>query len=129
MMFQYIFKNIAISIGLGSFIYLLNGVFGTLEVLQPKEIISVWIAVAIIGLVPVLYYTKISDSLVKVIQFGVGVTVFTTIALINRWITITLADILLYAGVTFIVMLIIFIAFYFLSLHDSKKINEKLDDR
>ena len=129
MMFQYIFKNIAISIGLGSFIYLLNGVFGTLEVLQPKEIISVWIAVAIIGLVPVLYYTKISDSLVKVIQFGVGVTVFTTIALINRWITITLADILLYAGVTFIVMLIIFIAFYFLSLHDSKKINEKLHER
>lgn len=127
MMFQYIFKNIAISIGLGSFIYLLNGVFGTLEVLQPKEIISVWIAVALIGIVPVLYYTKISDSLVKVIQFGVGVTVFTTIALINRWITITVADIILYAGVTFIVMLIIFITFYFLSVRDSKKINEKLN--
>ena len=129
MMFQYIFKNIAISIGLGSFIYLLNGVFGTLEVLQPKEIISVWIAVTLIGLVPILYYTKISNSFVKVIQFGVGVTVFTTIALINGWIIITLTDILLYAGVTFIVMLIIFITFYFLSLQDSKKINEKLNER
>lgn len=129
MMFKHLLTSIAISVGLGSFMYLLNGIFGTLEVLQSKEIISVWIASALIGVTFVLYYTKISDVLVKVIQFGVGVTAFTTIAVLNRWITISFTDILSYAGITFIIMLIIFTTFYLISFLDSKKINEKLNGK
>lgn len=122
-------KNIFISVGLGSFIYLLNGVLGTLEEFQTQEIFSVWIAAALIGAVSSLYYTKISDSLVTVIQFTTGVTAFTTIALINGWITFNLTDILFYAAATFIIMFIIFIIFYLLSLQNSKKINKKLNER
>lgn len=126
---RHLLKSISISIGLASFIYLLNGVFGTLEVLQTKEIFSVWIAGAIIGIASSLYYTKVSYSLVTIIQFIVGITAFTTIAVINRWITISLTDIFYYAGLTFIIMFIIFITFYLLSVQDSKKINEKLNER
>src|SRR5699024_1688307 len=74
MMSQNLLKSFAISIGIGSFIYLLNGVFGPLNEIQPQEIISVWIASALIGIASSLYYTKISELLVAVIQFGVGIT-------------------------------------------------------
>ncbi|WP_411842471.1 DUF3021 domain-containing protein [Salinicoccus sp. HZC-1] len=129
MMLKNLLNSVFISIGLGSFIYLLNGVVGPLDTLQPKEIISVWIASALIGVASALYYTKISESLVAMIQFGVGITAFTSIALLNGWITINLTDILFYAGAIFVIMLIIFLAFYLLSLLDSKKINEKLNEK
>ncbi|WP_445922967.1 DUF3021 family protein [Jeotgalicoccus sp. FSL K6-3177] len=44
-----------------------------------------------------------------------------------KWMDMSITSVLSYAGVTFIVMLIIFITFYFLSVRDSKKINEKLN--
>lgn len=129
MMLQNLLKSFAISIGIGSFIYLLNGVFGPLNEIQPQEIISVWIASALIGIASSLYYTKISELLVAVIQFGVGITAFTAIALLNGWITIDPSDIFFYAGAIFVIMLIIFFAFYLLSLLDSRKINEKLKEK
>src|SRR5699024_3634940 len=118
-----------LSIGIGSFIYLLNGVFGPLNEILPEEIISVWIASALIGVATALYYTKVSELLVAVIQFGVGITAFTAVALLNGWITIDPADIFFYAGAIFVIMLIIFFAFYLLSLLDSRKINEKLKEK
>ncbi|KKK34662.1 hypothetical protein WN59_06385 [Salinicoccus sediminis] len=129
MMLQNLLKSLALSIGIGSFIYLLNGVAGPLNEIQPKEIISVWIASALIGVASTLYYTKISESLVAVIQFAVGITAFTAVALLNGWITVDPADILFYAGAIFVIMLIIFFAFYFLSLLDSRKINDKLKEK
>ncbi|HIW11624.1 MAG TPA: DUF3021 domain-containing protein [Candidatus Salinicoccus stercoripullorum] len=97
--------------------------------MQPKEIISVWVASAFIGVASTLYYTKISEALAAVIQFGAGITAFTAIALFNGWITIEPVDILFYAGAIFVIMFIIFLAFYLLSLLDSRKINEKLKEK
>lgn len=128
-MLRILFKTTAVSIGLGSFMYLLNGVLGTLEVLQAKEIISIWIASAFIGAASALYYTKISDVIVTVIQFTVGITAFTAAAVFNGWIAVNVTDMFFYAGATFIIMLIIFVIFYLLSVQDSKKINEKLNER
>lgn len=76
-----------------------------------------------------MYYTKISEALAAVIQFGAGITAFTAIALFNGWITIEPVDILFYAGAIFVIMFIIFLAFYLLSLLDSRKINEKLKEK
>lgn len=129
MMLKNLLNSVCISIGIGSFIYLLNGVFGQFDAVQPKEIISVWIASMLIGIVSSLYYTKMSGSLVTVMQFGVGIAAFTAIALVNEWITISLAEILFYAAAIFIIMLIIFVTFYFISLLDSKKINDKLNNK
>lgn len=128
-MLQNLLKSLALSIGIGSFIYLLNGVFGPLNEIPPEEIISVWIASALIGVASALYYTKISELLVAVIQFGVGITAFTAVALLNGWITIEPLDIFFYAVAIFVIMLIIFFAFYLLSLLDSRKINEKLKEK
>lgn len=128
-MLRILFKATAISIGIGSFIYLLNGVFGAAIGQQAGEILSVWIASAFIGAASALYYTKISDAIVTVIQFTVGITAFTAAALFNGWIAVNVTDMFFYAGAIFIIMLIIFVIFYLLSVQDSKKINEKLNER
>ena len=129
MMFTNLLRSIAISIGLGSFIYLLNGVTGALTAVTPAEIISVWIASGFIGMASSLYYTTMATTLVTVIQFGTGIIAFTSIAVFNGWISLNTADILFYAGVTFIIMLIIFFVFYILSVLDSRRINEKLNKK
>lgn len=128
-MVRNVLVNAAIAIGFGSFILLLNAALGILNHIQPKEVISLWVASALIGIVSALYYTKIPSSLVRIIQFAVGVAAYTTMAVLNEWITFNLMNIFFYAGVTFIIMLIIFTIFYLVSLFDSKEINEKLNEK
>ena len=129
MMLNNLLKSIAISIGLGSFIYLLNGVTGAVLEVTPKEIISVWIASALIGVASALYYTKMDTALVTVVQFGTGIIAFTAIAVFNGWIALNTADIIFYAVATFVIMLIIFLVFYLLSVLDSRRINAKLNEK
>lgn len=129
MMLKKFFRSIALSIGIGSFIYLLNGVTGALVEVTPTEIISVWIASAFIGVASALYYTKMATALVTVVQFGTGIIAFTTIAVFNGWIALNTADIIFYAGATFVIMLIIFLVFYIISVLDSRRINEKLNEK
>lgn len=129
MMLKNLLKSIAISIGLGSFIYLLNGVTGAVAEVTPQEIISVWIASALIGVASALYYTKMESTLVTVVQFGTGIIAFTTIAVFNGWITLNPTDIIFYAGATFVIMLLIFLVFYIISVLDSRRINEKLNEK
>lgn len=128
-MFTNLLRSIAISIGLGSFIYLLNGVTGAFTTVTPEEIISVWIAAAFIGVASSLYYTTMASALVTVVQFGTGIIAFTTIAVFNGWIALNPSSIIFYAGATFVIMLIIFLVFYIISVLDSRRINEKLNKK
>lgn len=116
---------IAQAIGIGSFVYLLSAISGTLS----NEIISVWIASGIIGMTTMLHFTKLSGLPAYTIQFIVGIISFTTISLLNGWIDMSIVSVLSYAGLIFVIMFIIFLAFYLLSFFDSKKINEKLNER
>ncbi|MHC0551346.1 DUF3021 family protein [Salinicoccus sp. CNSTN-B1] len=129
MMLANIIKNVLVAVGLGSFIYLLNGVLGPVETLHPQEIISVWIASMMIGLVSMLHYTNLSQLFVTLIQIAVGMTSFTIIALLNDWIMLTSEDILYYASLILIIMLIIYTAFYFMAVLESRKINSKLGNK
>lgn len=116
---------IAQVIGIGSFVYLLSAISGTLF----NEIISVWIASSIIGITTMLHYTKLSRLTAYAIQFIVGIIAFTTVSLLNGWIDMSIVSVISYAGIIFGIMFIIFLAFYLLSFFDSKKINEKLNER
>ena len=117
--------SVAESVGIGSFIYLLYGLSGTLS----NEIISVWIASGIIGISTLLHYTKLSGLPAYTIQFAVGIVAFTTVSLLNGWIDMSLTSVLSYAGVIFVIMFIIFLTFYLMSFLDSRKINEKLNQK
>lgn len=114
---------VAEAVGIGSFIYLLFGLSGTLS----NEIISVWIASGIIGVSTMLHYTKLSGLPAYAIQFTVGITAFTTASLLNGWIDMSIGAVLSYAGIIFVIMFVIFLASYLISFLDSKKINEKLN--
>ena len=70
-----------------------------------------------------------ASTLVMVIQLGTGIIAFTTIAVFNGWIALNTTDIIFYAGVIFVIMLIIFVVFYLLSVFDSRTINEKLNKK
>ena len=129
MMLANIIKSISVAVGLGSFIYLLNGVSGSVEALHPQEIISVWVASMTIGLASMLRYTNLSQLFVTLIQIAVGMTSFTIIALLNDWIMLTSEDILYYASLILIIMLIIYTAFYFMAVLESRKINSKLGNK
>lgn len=129
MMLRNLIITVSLSVGIGSFIYLLNGVFGVTIGVDPPEIISVWIASALIGVASVLHHTQMASVLVMVIQLGTGIMAFTTIAVFNGWISINPVDILFYTGAIFVIMLIIFLVFYLLSVLDSRRINEKLNKK
>ena len=116
---------VAEAVGIGSFVYLLFGLSGTLS----NEIISVWIASGIIGISTMLHYTKLSVLSAYTIQFTVGIIAFISVSLINGWIDMNIASVLSYAGIIFVIMFIIFLAFYLISFLDSKKINEKLNGK
>lgn len=116
---------VAQAIGIGSFVYLLLALSGTLS----NEIISVWTASGIIGISTLLHYTKLSGLPAYTIQFAVGIVAFTTVALLNGWIDMSLTSVLSYAGVIFVIMFIIFLTFYLMSFLDSRKINEKLNQK
>ncbi|WP_425568388.1 DUF3021 family protein [Salinicoccus jeotgali] len=124
-----IIKNVSVAVGLGSFIYLLNGISGSVEVLHPQEIISVWIASMMIGFASMLHYTNLSQLFVTLIQLAVGITSFTIIALFNGRIALTSVDILSFASLTLIIMLIIYTVSYIIVLIESKKINNKLGNK
>lgn len=121
--------TVSLSVGIGSFIYLLSGVFGATVGADPAEIISVWIASALIGVASALHHTQMASTLVMVIQLCTGIIAFTTIAVFNGWIALNTTDIIFYAGVIFVIMLIIFVVFYLLSVFDSRTINEKLNKK
>ncbi|GAA3727271.1 hypothetical protein GCM10022378_15470 [Salinicoccus jeotgali] len=129
MMLTNIIKNVSVAVGLGSFIYLLNGISGSVEVLHPQEIISVWIASMMIGFASMLHYTNLSQLFVTLIQLAVGITSFTIIALFNGRIALTSVDILSFASLTLIIMLIIYTVSYIIVLIESKKINNKLGNK
>lgn len=129
MMLRNLIITVSLSVGIGSFIYLLNGVLGVTIGVNPPEIISVWIASALIGIASVLHHTQMAGTLVMVIQLGTGIMAFSTIAVFNGWIALNTADVIFYAGVILLIMLFIFLVFYLLSVLDSRKINEKLNEK
>lgn len=90
---------------------------------------SVWIASALIGIASILFYTKVPTIIAIVIQLIVCITAFTIVAIMNHWITMTITDILLYAGATLAIMIIIQLIYYLVSLNDSKQINQRLEEK
>lgn len=128
MMLGIMIRNVAIGIGIGSFIFLMNGVFGSLAEVSRAEIISVWIASGLIGLASIFYHTEMATLMAMVIQFGTGIIAFNTVAVINEWITLSVRDMLIYGFEILVLMLIIYFVFYFVAVIDSRRINEKLKE-
>lgn len=113
------------SVLIGSFIFLVS-----LMILDPsKEIVSVWIASLMIGLATCAHLTKMPSYLAGLIQLVVGTGAFTTVAIMNGWISATLTDISFYAASIVVIILIIQSIFIIMAIRDSKKINEKLNDK
>ncbi len=124
-MIKNLIKTISLSVGIGSFIFL----FSLMTIEPSKTILSVWIASALIGIASILYYTKVPTIVSTVVQLVVGITAFTIVAIMNRWITMTITNILLYAGAILAIMIIIQLIFYLVSLSDSKQINQRLEEK
>lgn len=124
-MIKSLIKTVSQSVGIGSFIFL----FSLMTIEPSKTILSVWIASDLIGIASILYYTKVPTIIDIVVQLVVGITAFTIVAIMNRWITMTIADILLYAGAILAIMIIIQLIYYLVSLSDSKKINQRLEEK
>lgn len=113
------------SVLIGSFIYLVS-----LMILDPsKEIMSVWIASLLIGFATCAHLTKMPPSLAGLIQIVVGTVAFTTVAIMNGWISATLTDISFYAASIVVIILIIQSIFIIMAIRDSKEINKKLNDK
>lgn len=113
------------SVLIGSFIYLVS-----LMILDPsKEIMSVWIASLLIGLASCAHLTKMPPSLAGLIQIVVGTVAFTTVAIMNGWISATLTDISFYAASIVVIILIVQSIFIIMAIRDSKEINKKLNDK
>jgi len=124
-MIKSLIKTVSQSVGIGSFIFL----FSLMTIEPSKTILSVWIASALIGIASILYYTKVPTIIATVVQLVVGITAFTIVAIMNRWITMTITNIILYASAILAIMIIIQLIFYIVSLSDSKQINQKLDEK
>lgn len=124
-MIKNLIKTISHSVGIGSFIFL----FSLMTIEPSKTILSVWIASALIGIASILYYTKVPTIIAIVVQLVVGITAFTIVAIMNCWITMTITDILLYAGAILAIMIIIQLIYYLVSLNDSKQINQRLEEK
>ena len=113
------------SVLIGSFIYLVS-----FMILEPsREIMSVWIASLMIGLATCAHLTKMPPYLDRLIQLVVGTGAFTTVAVMNGWISANLTDILFYAASIVVIILIIQSIFIILAIRDSKEINKKLNDK
>jgi len=113
------------SVLIGSFIYLVS-----FMILEPsREIMSVWIASLMIGLATCAHLTKMPPYLAGLIQLVVGTGAFTTVAVMNGWISANLTDILFYAASIVVIILIIQSIFIILAIRDSKEINKKLNDK
>ncbi len=113
------------SVLIGSFIFLVS-----LMILDPsKEIVSVWIASLMIGLATCAHLTKMPSYLAGLIQLVVGTGAFTTVAIMNGWISATLTDISFYAASIVVIILIIQSIFIIMAIRDSKEINKKLNDK
>lgn len=113
------------SVLIGSFIFLVS-----LMILDPsKEIVSVWIASLMIGLATCAHLTKMPPYLAGLIQLVVGTGAFTTVAVMNGWISANLTDILFYAASIVVIILIIQSIFIIMAIRDSKEINKKLNDK
>lgn len=124
-MIKNLIKTISLSVGIGSFIFL----FSLMTIEPSKTILSVWIASALIGIASILYYTKVPTIIATVVQLVVGITAFTIVAIMNHWITMTVTNIILYAGAILAIMIIIQLIFYLVSLSDSKQINQRLEEK
>jgi|SRR5699024_1811828 len=113
------------SVLIGSFIYLVS-----LMVLDPsQEIMLVWIASLLIGFATCAHLTKMPTPLADFIQIVVGTVAFTTVAIMNGWISATLTDISFYAASIVVIILIIQSLFIIMAIRDSKEINKKLNDK
>ena len=113
------------SVLIGSFIYLVS-----LMILDPsKEIVSVWIASLMIGFATCAHLTKMPTPLADFIQIVVGTVAFTTVAIMNGWISATLTDISFYAASIVVIILIVQSIFIIMAIRDSKEINKKLNDK
>lgn len=113
------------SVLIGSFIFLVS-----LMILDPsREIVSVWIASLMIGLATCAHLTKMPSYLAGLIQLVVGTGAFTTVAIMNGWISATLTDISFYAASIVVIILIIQSIFIIMAIRDSKEINKKLNDK
>ncbi|MFC7285133.1 DUF3021 family protein [Phocicoccus pinnipedialis] len=76
-----------------------------------------------------MHYTKIPTALALIIQLIVDITAFTIAGIINNWITLNVTDIVIFGTSILAIMVIIQIVFFFISLSDSKQINNKIDER
>ena len=113
------------SVLIGSFIHLVS-----LMILDPsREIMSVWIASLLIGFATCAHLTKMPPPLAGLIQIVVGTVAFTTVAIMNGWISATLTDIFFYAASIVVIILIIQSIFIIMAIRDSKEINKKLSDK
>ena len=111
------------SVLIGSFIYLVS-----FMILEPsREIMSVWIASLMIGLATCAHLTKMPPYLAGLIQLVVGTGAFTTVAVMNGWISANLTDILFYAASIVVIILIIQSIFIILAIRDSKKIEDAVN--
>lgn len=120
-MFGDVIKYVSLSVLIGSFIYLL---------LDPsKEIVSVWIASALIGLASCAHLTQMPSLLAGVLQLVVGTVAFTIVAVMNGWISSTMTDIFFYAISAIVIILIVQIISIIIAFSDSKKINKKLNGK
>lgn len=126
MMITNMVRSVMKGIMIGSFIYCINIATGSASQ-DSAEVISVWIASAAIGGVSILYHFNISEVICVSAQVVVGLVSFTFAALFNGWIELSINEIIWYAFVIFILMLIIIGVQYIFSILDSRKINKKLN--
>ena len=111
---------------IGSFIYSVNIAFGHASQ-GSTEVISVWIASAAIGAVSVLYTLNVPEVICVSAQVAVGLIGFTAAAVFNGWIGMSTGEMIGYALVILVLMMIIIGVQYVFAILDSKKINERLD--
>ena len=117
-------KTIMQSVLIGSFIYTVYIAFGATGNLG--EAAGIWIASAAIGLASTLHLLDISKIIVSTIQIATGLIAFTTVALMNSWIALTLSELLWYMAGILIIMTVIIGIFIVTNVLEARKINEKL---
>lgn len=127
-MLSNVLKTITLSVLIGSFIFLVS-----LMIISPsslsKEILSVWVASALIGVASCAHLTRMSSILAGLLQLVVGAVAFSIVAVMNGWISPTVTDIFFYAVSIIAIIMIIQGIFILISVRDSKAINKKLNSK
>lgn len=117
-------KIILQSVLIGSFIYTVYIAFGVTGSLG--EIAGIWIASAAIGAASTLHLLDVSKVIVITIQIVTGLITFTTVALMNSWIALSLSEILWYMAGILVIMSVIIGIFIVTNVLEARKINERL---